>query len=455
MEANAAASYGRSQDAYSRACKFIPGGVSSNVRLEGEPFPLYFARASGSHVWDVDGTEYVDYVCGMGPIMLGHAHQAVIEAVKQQLDLGQVYGASHEKEAELAELICRLVPSAERVRLGTTGSEMVQTAMRLSRAATGRRLIVKFEGHYHGWLDGSLVSVHPPLTQAGPRDRPRSHLPSRGQPAGVLDDVVVLPWNDLEAVASFLDRRGGDVAGVILEPILCNSSVVIPRDGYLAGLRRLTERHGVVLIFDEVITGFRVALGGAQGRLGVTPDLTVLAKAIAGGFPLAALAGRADLMDELANGVNHSGTYNGNTTAVAAGIATLNQLARDDGAVYGVVERLGDELRAGIETMGREHDVQLRAQGLGMVFNTAFSRGPITDYRDFEAADTELALTFQRKLQDRRVRIVHRGTWFLCAAHTATDIEMTLAAADAALDDVLHAQEPHGRVPVGAARAPQ
>ncbi|HEX2034410.1 MAG TPA: aspartate aminotransferase family protein [Chloroflexota bacterium] len=435
-------SYAESISLYDEARAFLAGGVSSNFRLGGQPAPLFFERAAGAWLYDVDGNRYVDYALGMGPNILGHAPAGVTAAVAASLSQGQLFAGQHRAELELARRLRQLVPCAELVRFGLSGSEMVQAALRLARAATGRPLVVKFEGHYHGWFDTILVSVHPPLDQAGPPERPTRHLPSAGQSHAAAQDVAVLPWNDLQAVARLLESRGGETAALIMEPILCNTGVILPRPGYLEGVRALCDRHGVVLIFDEVITGFRAGLGGAQGRLGVTPDLAVFAKAMGGGFPIAALAGRRALMELTGNGsVLHGGTYNSNTVSVAAALAVIDELAAEGGQVYRAMEAQGLRLMEGLRELAGRAGVPLLVQGLGTVFNTAFGntgadQPEVSDYRSYQQTDLHRQRVFLRALQDHGVRVTARGTWFLSAAHGEAEIETTLAATGRAMRQV-------------------
>lgn len=430
--------YARSIDAYTEACALLAGGVSSNFRLGGQPVPLFFERAQGSRLYDLDGNSYIDYALGMGPVILGHAPEPVLRAVLAALSNGQLFAGQHRGEIELARRLKQYVPCAELVRFGLSGSEMVQAALRVARAATGRPIVVKFEGHYHGWFDTILVSVAPPLDQAGPAEQPQPHLPSAGQSAAAAQDVAVLPWNELEVVRSYLDQHASETAAIIMEPILCNTSVILPRPGYLEGVRALCDRYGVVLIFDEVITGFRVGLGGAQARLGVIPDLAVFAKALGAGFPIAALAGRRSIMDLIGRGaVLHGGTFNTNTVSTVAAIAALDELARDGGQAYRQMEARGERLMAGLRELGKQAGLPLHVQGLGMVFNTSFTeQAEVTDYRSYQRADLERQRRFLRALQDHGVRVTSRGTWFLSAAHTDADIDETLAAAERALAGV-------------------
>jgi glutamate-1-semialdehyde 2,1-aminomutase len=334
----------------------------------------------------------------------------------------------------LARRVQELVPCAELVRFGVAGSEMVQAALRLARAATGRPKIVKFEGHYHGWFDTILVSVAPPLERAGPDEAPEPYLPSAGQSAAAAHDIAVLPWNDLEAVRAYLAAHAAETAALIMEPILCNTSVVLPRRGYLEGVRALCDEHGVVLIFDEVITGFRVGLRGAQGRLGVTPDLAVFAKSLAGGFPIGAFAGKRSIMELAGNGsVLHGGSFNGHTASVAAALATLEELSRD--GVYERMEARGNALIDGLREVAARSGAPLQVQGLGTVFNTSFGDGsPVVDYRSY-ARHTDAARLpgFLHALQEEGVRPTSRGTWFLSTAHTDDDVEATIRATERAL----------------------
>ena len=430
--------YARSQALHGRACTVIPGGVNSNVRLDTVPVPLFFERAEGCRLTDVDGNRYIDYVLGNGPAILGHAPPAVVAAVRDSLALGQAIAAQHPAEIELAELIRSAVPCAERLRLCSTGSEAVASALRLARAFTGRQRFVKFEGHYHGWHDGVAYSYRPALNEAGPRERPDAVAIGPGQAASTRGDVVVLPWNDRDLLTRTLEAEGADIAAVIMEPIMCNNGVVEPRPGYLEGVAAACRAHGVMLIFDEVITGFRVALGGAQAVTGVVPDLACFAKAVAGGFPLACVAGRADILDRIgAGGVAHGGTYNSNLPSVFAAIATLRALARDDGAAYHEMREQGRRLMAGLVAAAESHGQRLLAQGPGPVFSVAFTdRDEITDYRGVAASDRALLAAWVAALQHRGLRVGGRGVWFLSTAHDAAAIDETLARADAAFADL-------------------
>jgi glutamate-1-semialdehyde 2,1-aminomutase len=395
-----------------------------------DPVPLFFDHGSGAHLVDVDGNDYVDYVLGMGPGIIGHAPPAVVAEVREAVGRGQLFAGQTRDELELAERFQAMVPCAERVRFGSSGTEMDQAAIRLARAATGRQVILKFEGHYHGWLDPLLTSVAPPLDLAGPPDAPTPHLPSAGQAANSVDNVTILQWNDTDGVRRLLTGPDRDrIAAVIMEPILCNTSVIQPVPGFLETVRELTTQNGTILIFDEVITGFRVGPGGAQQRLGITPDLAVFAKAMASGYPIAALAGRRDLMELTGKAVLHGGTYNANVVSIAAANATLEVLRSGGDELYARIERAGQRLMDGLRAAARAAGSNLTVQGLGAVFNTTFGTGPVRTYREYIATDLAEQRRFLVGLQDRGVRVTGRGTWFLSSAHSDADIDRTIDAA--------------------------
>lgn len=427
-----------SQQLLERARRVLPAGVTSNVRAAERPFPLFFARAEGAILTDVDGNAYIDYVLGQGPMILGHSHPAVLAAVERAMRRGQLFAGQHELEIEVAETLTRLIPCAEMCRFGVSGSELVQAALRLARAVTGRALILRFEGHYHGWFDNVLLSVAPPLDRAGPRERPRPVPGSAGQAASVLADTLVLPWNDLPLVEALFAERGHAIAAILTEPMMCNTGAIPPAPGFLEGLRRICDQYGALLLMDEVITGFRLGLSGAQGRFGVTPDLAVFAKAMGGGFAVAALAGRRALMERLARDVNHSGTFNGNVIAMAAAAAALAELERDDGAVYRHIEALGIRLMDGIRALAQRHDLPLLVQGFPAAFHVAFtSLSAIREYREYALhCDTERYGRFKVALLQRGVRALDRGIWYLSAAHTPEQIARTLDAVDSAFAEV-------------------
>ncbi len=426
----------RSEELMERARQVIAGGVNSNVRLTAVPRPLFFSHGKGPRITDVDGNTFIDYVLGQGPLIHGHSHPELLQAAAEGMQRGMMFAAQHDLEIELAERVCRRVPTADLVRFGSSGSEVIQAAFRIARARTGRRKIVKFEGHYHGWFDNVLVSVAPPLDQAGHREAPRAVPTSKGQNEAALEDLIVLPWNDPEILEKTLRARADEIAAVITEPIMCNVGCILPQPGYLETLRALCDELGIVLILDEVITGFRVAPGGAQEFLGIRPDLCTFGKAMAGGFPIACLAGRRDLMEMLTAGVNHSGTYNANLLVVAASIACLDLLTRNDGAAYRHLFTLGQRLRDGIATLAEEQGVRLQIQGPGPMFHVAFADEPLTDYRSAAKQDTPRYHRLTASLMERGIRPLERGLWYVSTSHTEKEIDETLNAFADALRDV-------------------
>jgi glutamate-1-semialdehyde 2,1-aminomutase len=416
-----------------RAARVLAGGVSSDARrLPGRP--LFLDHASGAHLWDTDGNRYIDYVLGQGPAILGHSAPIVADAVATQVRRGITFSAGHLAEVELAETLCRLIPCAEQVRFNSVGSEAVHAALRLARGHTCRSKVLKFEGHYHGWLDPVLYSVHPALDVAGPAHAPAVVGGSAGQQASAAADVVVAPWNDLAALDALLTEHGADIAAVIMEPILCNAGVIMPDDGYLSGVAELCRRSGALLVFDEIITGFRMAPGGAQDYLGVTPDLATFGKAMAGGMQISALVGRADVMADIASGrVAHAGTFNSHPVAVAAAQATLAVLDEERDFVYTTLYDLGARLATGLRAAARAAGVPLLVSAPGPVVQTYVTDAAmVRDYRDFAATDLATMARLHGLLLARGVNVVPRGLWFLSTAHTVADIDATVGiAADA------------------------
>jgi glutamate-1-semialdehyde 2,1-aminomutase len=420
---------------HAEATGLIAGGVNSNVRLLGQGQPLCFARAAGAYLTDLDGNLYVDYALGMGPAILGHAPKVVTDAVAQSLELGQLYAGQSPLELELARRIQEHVTNAELVRLGTTGTEMVQTALRVARAATGRRRIVKFAGHYHGWMDNILtneVTFLPAAASHTSAARPQTG----GQSPGALNDTAVLPWNDIAVVRAYVEGFGAETAAIIMEPVLCNTCVIPPAPGYLEEVRTLCDRHGIVFIVDEVITGFRLGLRGAQGLFGISGDLSIFAKALGGGFPVAALTGRKSLMGLIGSGaVNNSGTYNSNVVGLSAAIATLDVLAAEEGAVYTQIERIGQALIDGMRALAKAGGDNLVVQGYPSVFNTSFGSVPsIVSVEQYGRCDEDRQRRFLPALLEQGVRPMARGTWFVSAAHTEVEVESTLTAVRRALE---------------------
>jgi glutamate-1-semialdehyde 2,1-aminomutase len=404
-----------------RALRSIPGAVNSNIRLAAPP--VFMDHAAGATMWDVDGRDYIDYVLGQGPHFLGHSCEPINAAVAEACRKGMLFGASNALEVEAAELVLEAIGWAERLRLGLTGTECVQAALRLSRAVTGRRRFVRFDGHYHGWLDNVLI---------GPADtEPR--LASEGQLAAHLGDSFVLDWNDADALAARLREHGDTICAVIMEPMMVNTGGIEPLPGYLRRVRELCDEHGVVLIFDEVITGFRLARGGAVQRYGVVPDLAIYGKALGGGWPVAAVAGRADLMDRFGSGrVNHSGTFNGSMMAAAAVVATQRLLVEDP--PYDRVEAYGAALMKGLAAVAQEHGVALHLQGVPAAFHASLGQPrSVPDARSLEELDLDGYAELSTHLVRHGLWVMRRGIWFVSAAHGDDELEKTLHRFDAAL----------------------
>ena len=423
----------KSRQLFERSQKVLAGGVSSGVRLDEWPVPLFFERGEGPYLYDVDGNKLVDYVLGQGPNIFGHAPPWLTAAVSQELDRGVIFGGQTELEVEVAETARMTVPCADLVRFSSSGTEVVQAALRLARAYTNRSKFIKFEGHYHGWMDNVLYSHGHPLELAGPYDAPTPVPGSNGIAASSTDDIIVLPWNNIEILRKTVAQHHEDIAAIITEPVQCNTNCVVPKDGYLEGMRRICDDNGIVLIFDEVITGYRVALGGAQSMLGITPDMATYAKAIAGGYPLAMLAGKRDILKLLEDGSTvHAGTLNSNVVAMSAAKASLNMLMRDDNAAYTKLYETGRHLIEGLRSIARKHEVDLLIQGPGPVFCTSFTTAQeITDYRSHVTrTDGSRFATFRKEMLLRGVRLTSRGAWFVSTSHTDTEVEATLKAAD-------------------------
>lgn len=423
-----------SRSRIAQAAEWVAGGVNSSFRMGMSPTPLVFTHGDGPYLHDADGNRLVDYYLGMGPMILGHTPAALRLAVAAQMERGILFAGQTEVEFEAARLLCQIVPCAERVRFSSSGTEAVQGAMRLVRAATGRRVIVKFEGHYHGWLDNVLWSTAPGLQAAGRRDAPNAVPGSAGQDEACGTHIAVLPWNDLPTLQARLAQ--GDVAGVLMEPAMCNAGAIAPLPGYLEGAKAACAATGALLVFDETITGFRLAPGGAQQRFGVTPDVATFAKAIANGFPVAAITGRADIMDLFATGgVVHGGTYNAQPLAMAATVATLQAVSAP--GFHERLEARGQRLMAGLRDVFHDAGVPASVAGFGAVFHVAFGlERPATDWRDLLRMDRPRYVAFATAMLRRGVRVLERGAWFLSCEHGDAVFDETLDAARGVIRDI-------------------
>jgi glutamate-1-semialdehyde 2,1-aminomutase len=425
----------RSARLFAAACKPIPGGVNSTARATWsgwDPYPLFIDKGAGSRITDVDGNEYIDYLLGLGPMLLGHrpprVTQAVVDFIQQR---GTVFALPTADEAKLADKIIAAVPSVEQVRLCNTGTEAVLYATRLARAYTKRPKLIRFEGMYHGFSDQVYWSKHPDIAQAGPDAHPVPVPQGPGLPHGLDENLIILPWNDVGALEDAIKREGDQIAAVITEPVMCNTGCILPEPGYLEAMRELTARHGIVLLFDEVITGFRLGLGGAQQRFGIRPDLSVFAKGLGGGFPVAACGGKADIMALVAKGkVSMAGTYSANGIAIAAANAALDELAAP--GLFAKLDALSDELRLGLGKVLANAGLPAYVVGLGPLMQVWFAREPIHNYRDAERhADQKIFDRWWRGMLAHGV-LFHPGAYenlFVSTAHTHADITQTLAAA--------------------------
>ena len=419
-----------SAELFEEAQRCIPGGVNSPVRafkaVGGGP--LFIDRGKGAHIWDVDGNKLIDYVGSWGPLILGHAHPLVVRAIEKAAERGTSFGATTETEIELAKMIIGAVPSVEMVRLVSSGTEAVMSAVRLARGHTGRDKIVKFEGGYHGHADALLAKAGSGMATFGLPD-------SAGVPGSMTADTLVLPYNDIDAVRMLFDAMGKEIACVVIEPVAGNMGVVIPKPGYLAGLRELTHKYGIVLIFDEVITGFRLSYGGAQKLYDVVPDMTTLGKIIGGGLPVGAYGGRSEIMEKVApvGPVYQAGTLSGNPIAVAAGIETLRILR--DQHPYAELEAKTRSLADALADSAGRYGVDLEINQIGSMMTAFFTQEVVVDYATAKTSDTSRYATFFRGMLEEGVYLAPSQfeAAFVSTAHTDEDISHTIEAAEKAL----------------------
>ena len=423
-----ALSHDRSHEVFQRSLRYLAGGVDSPVRafraVGGEP--VVIARGEGPYVYDVDGNRYIDYVCSWGPLILGHAHPAVVEAVQRAAERGTSYGAPTEAEAELAQLIVEAMPSIELLRFVNSGTEATMSALRLARAFTGRDNILKFDGCYHGHADGLLVQAGSGVATFGLPDSP-------GVPASYAQETLVARYNDVASVEAMFDQHGDAIAAVIVEPVAGNMGVVPPQEGFLGALRDITQRAGALLVFDEVITGFRVAYGGAQSLYGVSPDLTCLGKIIGGGLPVGAYGGRREVMEMLAplGPVYQAGTLSGNPLAMAAGLATLRELQSP--GFYERLDALSAKLVDAVARAAKSAGVSLWLNRVGSMRTPFFVDAPVTDYASARRADTKFYARFFHAMLERGVYLAPSQfeSVFMSSAHGEREIADTAAAAKA------------------------
>jgi glutamate-1-semialdehyde 2,1-aminomutase len=424
---------------FERAQKSIAGGVNSGIRKMEQPVPLYFDHGKGSRLFDVDGNEYIDFQIGQGAILYGHAPEGMADAIAAQARKGTHWAAQSELEIDVAERLQKMIPGAERVRFNNSATEVVLSAFRLARAHTGRPLILKFEGHYHGWSDEGLVGFAPAPDKWGDEEHPSRLHPSQGVIPEVLGTFVVARWNDPEHLRRCVDEHRGQIAAIIFEPVLCNTGCIEPVPGMISMIRELCDRDEMLMIADETITGFRFGAGCAQEYLGFTPDLTILGKAIGGGTPFAALAGKEAAFKKIISGeVVHAGTLNANPLCLAAAKWCLDEVIALGDTHPGEMIRLGNKLMTGLSELAKKHGIPMVPQGPGLVFHCAMLKsgakaGPIRDYRDYVTRhDAPRWAHLRRCLLEEGVRAIERGLWFISLAHTEADIDEALEKAETA-----------------------
>lgn len=413
----------QSKQLFDRAYQSLATGVSTSFRMNVTLPPMYVERADGPYFYDVDGNKLIDYGLAWGPLIVGNNHPVLTKAVTDQLARGYTYGTQHRGEIELAEKMISVIPGADRVIISNTGSEAVQASLRLARAYTGREKFIKFEGHYHGWQNNVLVSNHPTSDQFG-----TTVSDCGGQPQAEYSLTVTAPWNDLTALKNIFEQHKGQIAAVIGEPIACNGGSCMPEPGFLDGVIQLCRDNGAICIFDEVITGFRVALGGAREYFGLVPDLSVYAKAMAGGFSISAVVGREEIFETLLDGrTSHFGTYNGNPISVAAAIATINILSEPD--VYDRMHAHGYAIRETIEKAAKDNGKTLSTTGTGTAFHIHFGlEAPPKSYRDVIRADRATGDRFRANMLQHGIYNLPGGRWYVGATHTNTELEQVVAA---------------------------
>ncbi len=418
-----------SKKLFSEAKAYLVGGVASSLhKAEFEEYPLYADHGIGSKLYDVDGNEYIDYMGSFGPSILGFSNQVLNKAVCAQIEKGTHFALPTESVNALSRRLVEILPCAEMVGYQSTGTEANLVNFRLARAYTGKTKIVKFEGHYHGWADELSVSVKSlSLKSMGPRNRPWKCLESAGQLESSVDEIIVLPWNDIDALERTIKRHKDEIAAVITEPVMYNAEPILPLPGYLAAMRQLTKDNDILLIFDEVITGFRIALGGAQEYFSITPDLLTFGKAFAGGYPIAGVAGSKEILQ---SGVHPAGTFNANPVCVAAALATLDILKEP--GLYTEMNRISTRLRDGVNLLAKTYGVKLWCDNLVSIWQLSFGiDAPMRDFRDNFKVDKVTYLRFYQKCLARGIRLHSgRGRFYISTAHSDADVDKTLQVFD-------------------------
>jgi glutamate-1-semialdehyde 2,1-aminomutase len=419
--------YNESKRLLERASNVLAGGVSSEFRKYNHPHALFYKSGIGCRITDVDGNDYLDFTLSQGPLILGHSHPRVLEAVRVYSESGQLYAGQHIQEVELAEKLCSHIPSAELVRFCLDGSEAVQTAFRIARAKTGKNKFLRFEGHYHGWLDNVAWGISTPRLEAlGEEDQPECYPWSKGISANSRDEFIILPWNNLALLEQTVAKHKDELAAIITEPVMCNNGCIVPKEGFLEGIRAICDRYGIALIFDEVITGFRLGLGGAQTYFKVTPDLSIFAKAMGSGYPISAIVGKVSWMDCISKSeVIHAGTMNSSNPTVAAALATISVLEEEQ--PYERMFQLGEKLIQGLKDAGKASNQNLKVYGIGPVLVTSFSDLEWAfNYRDTLKSDKAKLNSFIVGMQNQGIRIIGRGLWYISAVHAEKDIDFAI-----------------------------
>lgn len=429
----------KSMNLYKRTKKLIPTGASSLMRTSSwDPCPLFIKGGKGSRIWDVDGNEYVDFLMAFGPVINGHSNETINSAVRKYIRNGDLFGAPNELEYKLARKFKKFVTTQDMVIFALSGSDATSNALRIARAATGKDVILKFEGHYHGMHDYAAVSVEAPPSVAGLRWFPKSLPYSAGIPQGVIDSVVVSSWNDLESLSKILRIRGNEIAAIIMEPIMGNSTVVTPEEGYLQGVRELADEYNILLIFDEVITGFRVSEGGAQQLYGVTPDLSTWAKAIGNGYPISAISGKKEYMELIGNGVGFGGTYFASPISLVASLANLKLLEAEDFAAYSRLGRITRKLGKGIEEVADNLDQEIYVNyETGILAFVFTDQRKITNYRESIVMDWNKYKAIQQKMLRKGIYYHPDGAERIppSTAHTESDVDKFLIALEESIKE--------------------
>lgn len=423
--------YTQSAELLARAQRVLAGGVSSEFRKYNHPHALFYTHGTGSRIYDVDGNEYLDFTLSQGPLILGHSNPVLLDSIYTYSLKGQLFAGQHIKEIELAEKINSLIPSAELMRFCLDGSEAVQTAFRVARAKTGKQKFLRFEGHYHGWLDNVSWGISAQsLDSMGNRMDSECFPWSEGLPEVSRDEFIIIPWNDKEILRQTIQKHHSELAAIITEPIMCNNGCIMPEEGFLQLLRELCDQFSIALVFDEVITGFRLSLAGAQGYFKIVPDLSIFAKAMGSGYPISVIAGKREWMQVIEAGkVIHAGTMNATNATVAAALTTIEILEAEN--PYARFFSFGQQLMDGLRTTAKKHHQNLLVQGPGPMFNICFTdKDQIKEYRDTLSFDKQKLNKFIAGMHDRGVRIIGRGLFYISTAHTQEDILFAIEKAD-------------------------